>query len=370
MNENPKVFISYSHQDANYEDKVLEFSNKLRSEGNDASVDLYEEAPSEGWPRWMENQIRESDYVLVLCCKSYYDKFYSDKKGKGIIWEVSIIYQYLYDAGAETQKFIPVFFEDGEEQYIPTPFKPFTYYNIGTDSGYDKLYWRLRGVNKNEKPPLGKLRPLPEKERKTMFFSTPIDLDKWNKAHWKGMIYLFQPGYAPVLGLLFENYEVAKTIFKVWKFDAGENSADEFLKVSYIVPPFPKDCWVYKDPERSYGKGYFVHIGPNVDKSIERAIKSEIPQEEILLASVSRYQWMDELNGSNNRDMFKSITDNKVPYFLMPIGIKNKNKPIAQENLIINFEYAVRMDNISFFKGVEIKGNNICKVVLKKVGNF
>ena len=84
MNKNPKVFISYSHQDADYENKVLEFSNKLRSEGIDASVDLYEESPSEGWPRWMENQIRESDFVLVLCSKSYYDKMYSDNKGKGI----------------------------------------------------------------------------------------------------------------------------------------------------------------------------------------------------------------------------------------------------------------------------------------------
>ena len=76
MSENPKVFISYSHESTDFEEKVLEFSNRLRSEGIDASIDLYEEAPSEGWPRWMENQIRESDYVLVLCSKSYYDKFY------------------------------------------------------------------------------------------------------------------------------------------------------------------------------------------------------------------------------------------------------------------------------------------------------
>lgn len=82
MSENPKVFISYSHESADFEEKVLEFSKKLRSEGIDASIDLYEEAPSEGWPRWMENQIRESDYVLVLCSKSYYDKFTLTKKVK------------------------------------------------------------------------------------------------------------------------------------------------------------------------------------------------------------------------------------------------------------------------------------------------
>ena len=154
MNENPKVFISYSHQDAIYENKVLEFSNKLRSEGIDASIDLYEEAPSEGWPRWMENQIRKSDYVLVLCSKSYYEKFYSDEKGKGVTWEVSIIYQYLYDSNVETKKFIPIFFEKGEEEFIPTPIKSFTYYNIGADEGYNNLYWRLRGAQKTVKPPL------------------------------------------------------------------------------------------------------------------------------------------------------------------------------------------------------------------------
>lgn len=370
LNDNPKVFISYSHQDAVYENKVLEFSNKLRSEGIDANIDLYEESPSEGWPRWMENQIRESDYVLILSSKSYHDKFYSDKKGKGIAWEVNIIYQYLYDDCAETKKFIPVFFESGEEQYIPTPIKGFTYYNIGTAKGYDDLYWRLRGVKKTQKPALGKLRALPEKKRKTMFFSTPIDLDKWNKAHWKGTLYLFQPGYVPVLGLLFENYEAGKSIFQSWKTDSKEGTVDEFINLSYITPPFPKDCWVYKDPERSYGKGYFVHIGPNIDKSIERAIESGLSPEEILLASISRYQWMDELSGSANRDMFKKLTDNSKKFMLMPIGIRNPNKPIVEDNLIINFNYAVTMNKISFIKGTDIEENDMRKAVLQKAKAF
>lgn len=85
MSENPKVFISYSHeQDKDYEQKLLRFANKLRSEGIDASIDLYEEAPEEGWPRWMENQIRWADYVLVVASKSYYDKCYGSQKEMGL----------------------------------------------------------------------------------------------------------------------------------------------------------------------------------------------------------------------------------------------------------------------------------------------
>lgn len=98
MNENPKVFISYSHEDALFEQTVLNFANKLRSEGIDANIDLYEDAPAEGWPRWMDNQIRIADYVLVVCTKSYFEKCLpGNANGKGVSWEVNIVYQYIYD---------------------------------------------------------------------------------------------------------------------------------------------------------------------------------------------------------------------------------------------------------------------------------
>lgn len=366
MSDNPRVFISYSHQDVDYENKILEFANKLRSEGIDANVDLYEEVPPEGWPRWMENQIREADFVLVISSKSYYDKCYSENKGKGISWEVNIVYQHIYDSNSQNTKFIPVYFDQNDVDYILTPLKSFTYYNIGTKDGYEKLYWRLRGITQTNKPPLGKLRPLPEKERKTMFFSTPIDLDKWNAAGWKGMLYLFAPGHSPVLGLLYRNYSAAKNIFSEWKQISNCSYADKFLEVSYIVPPFPQNCWVYSDEERSFGKGYFVHIGPNVDESLNRAIKSGIRPEEILLTSISRYQWMDEVNGSQNRDLFKHCVESGSGYLLMPIGIKDETKPIEEKNLVIDFDYAIRMKRAIFKLGIDIKEDDMCKAVLSK----
>lgn len=368
MQDNPKVFISYSHQSAEYEHKVLSFTNKLRSEGIDANVDLYEEAPSEGWPRWMENQIRAADFVLVISSKSYYDKCYSNTKGKGVSWEVNIVYQHIYDADSKNTKFIPVFFDENDIQYILTPLKSYTFYNIGTKDGYEKLYWRLCGVNQAHKPPLGKLKPLPEKER-TMFFSSPIDLDKWNAAGWKGMLYLFAPGHSPVLGILYKDYPAAKSIFSEWKKYAANSFADKFLKVDYIIPPFPKDCWVYSEPARSYGKGYFVHIGPNIDESIRRAIGDGIQPEEMMLATISRYQWMDELNGSQNRDKFKQYLDSGSDYLLMPIGIRNEANPIEERNLIIDFDYAVKMKSATFKAGIDIKDEDFCKVVLKKANN-
>ncbi len=59
-----KIFISYSHDSPAHGDRVLALSQRLRADGIDARVDQYEIAPPEGWPRWMDRQIREADFVL------------------------------------------------------------------------------------------------------------------------------------------------------------------------------------------------------------------------------------------------------------------------------------------------------------------
>lgn len=108
-----------------------------------------------------------------------------------------------------------------------TPLKPFTFYILGGKEGVDKLYWRLRGISKIENPQLGNLTPLPDKEQKTMFFFISIDLVKWNTAQLRDMPYLYSPGYAAVLGLLYHNYAAAKAIFTDWKTDVKNKYSDE-----------------------------------------------------------------------------------------------------------------------------------------------
>jgi hypothetical protein len=367
MAEHPKVFISYSHQGSDYEKKVLQFANRLRSEGIDANIDLYEESPDEGWPRWMENQITNADFVLVVCSKSYYEKCYSDtKKGKGVPWEVNIVYQYIYDASSQNTKFIPVYFSAEDKQYILTPLRPFTFYNVGVQDGFNDLYWRLRGVAITQRPPLGKLRPLPGREQKTLFVTSPINLDKWNAAQWRGAIYLFSSDELPVLGLLFQNYEAAKSIFSDWKKDSSKEYVDEFIEVSFITPPFPKDFWANDDIVRNYGKGYFVYISPNIDESTKRAIDSGIRPEELLIGSISRYQWMHEKQGSQNRERFKELVEKGTGFLMIPVGIKDLKKPIDESNLIVDFEQAVKMKNVFFKTGLGLAKNDPCNVVLSK----
>jgi hypothetical protein len=63
----PKVFISYSHDSAEHQARVLGLADRLRADGVAAEVDQYEAAPPEGWPLWCEQQIEAADFVLMVC---------------------------------------------------------------------------------------------------------------------------------------------------------------------------------------------------------------------------------------------------------------------------------------------------------------
>jgi hypothetical protein len=71
--EPPKVLISYSHDSPEHVQHVLELANRLRADGN-CTIDQYVVAPTEGWPRWMDKQIRDSDFVVMVCTEAYYQR--------------------------------------------------------------------------------------------------------------------------------------------------------------------------------------------------------------------------------------------------------------------------------------------------------
>src|SRR5689334_12688989 len=72
MESSPKVFISYSHDSDEHRARVLALSERLREDGIETRLDQYlNGAPSEGWPRWMLNQLDEASFVLVVCTETY-----------------------------------------------------------------------------------------------------------------------------------------------------------------------------------------------------------------------------------------------------------------------------------------------------------
>lgn len=309
VEENPKVFISYSQDSIPFADKVLAFSNKLRRDGIDAILDQYEESPAEGWPKWMENNINVADYVLVVASHGYSNKLndqVEQGKGLGVKWESNIIYQYLYK-GNITNKFIPVVFERKDLEFIPTPLLGSTHYDISNDAGFDKLYWRLRGVTTKEKPSLGKMRPLPEKKRKTLLFTSVIDLETWDKAVWRGAGFILDQTPVPTLLLLFLNEKYAIQIFKDWISNIGKDDKNDNIRIALVEGDVIGEA-----------SGYYVVIGNNLYEVFKRAEKNGIPIDELRIMNVTRFIRANPTDNFECFNLFKTAYENIQEYNLMP----------------------------------------------------
>lgn len=175
----PRVFISYTHDTPQHASNVLELADRLRSEGVDAVIDRYEEAPSEGWPRWMVNEISKADFTLVVCTETYKRRFEgNEKQGRGLggTWEGAVLTQQLYENQAKNIKFIPAVFHVEDTNSIPVMLSSTTHYRLDIEDGYERLYRRLTGQPSVEKPELGKRRVLPPLHKQQSHSVEPWDV--------------------------------------------------------------------------------------------------------------------------------------------------------------------------------------------------
>lgn len=106
MVRRPKVFISYSHDSPVHSERVWLLADRLRGDGVDCMIDQYHPAPVEGWPRWMDREVEEADFVLIVCTPIYYRRARGEERpgvGHGVTFESVLIVQDLYDAGMQTR---------------------------------------------------------------------------------------------------------------------------------------------------------------------------------------------------------------------------------------------------------------------------
>jgi hypothetical protein len=248
------VFVSYSHDSPDHAHAVLELSNKLRSDGIDCVLDQYEASPPEGWPRWMDREIRKARFVLMICTERYYKRVIGEEKpgeGLGIAWEGNIIYQHLYSAVSNNLKFIPILFRAEHAQYIPTPVQGASRYCMSGADDYEWLYNRMIGRPPAERPPLGRRRSLPERKVRTdiaMLLSLPIDpvvwpIDPVAREKTKTLTLPIDPVVREKAKTL-TNFEVAPTPeidgLIVVKADDGDTRVAAFITREAIDDSFPQ----------------------------------------------------------------------------------------------------------------------------------
>ena len=94
--------------------------------------------PSQGWPAWCEEQIRQGAFVLIVCTETYLRRFNLEEEpgiGPGVAWEGRLIKQLLYNAGSVSNKFVPVLFADGSHAHVPVPLAGATIHRVETAAG-------------------------------------------------------------------------------------------------------------------------------------------------------------------------------------------------------------------------------------------
>lgn len=160
----PKVFISYSRESQEHLDRVLALADRLETFGVEVLFDQYEPNPTEGWPKWMEACIRESQYIICVCTNSYKEKVDNQLPagvGLGLQWEGSLIYSAIQSKRAPVNKFQVVQFGESQPDAIPLPLVAANRHLIEAfdlnDANFEALYRIITDQPKAIRPERGEL---------------------------------------------------------------------------------------------------------------------------------------------------------------------------------------------------------------------
>lgn len=152
----PKAFISYSWDDDDHKTWVAKLATDLRSDGVDTILDQWHTVLGDQLPFFMEKEIRENDYVLIICTPDY--KLKSDERKGGVGYEGDIMTAEVLNKGNH-RKFIPVLARGTWEESAPTWLKGKFYVDLSTEEMYEKNYSDLTATllgTKPDVPPLQK----------------------------------------------------------------------------------------------------------------------------------------------------------------------------------------------------------------------
>ena len=131
MADAPRVFLSYSHDSDEHADRVLALADALCDCGIDMILDRYvHPAPAEGWPRWMDQNLDEAKFVLMVCTETYRQRVRGREepgKGLGVRWEGSLISNRIYHDEPSGSRFIPILLPGSEPAHIPNPVQGHSY---------------------------------------------------------------------------------------------------------------------------------------------------------------------------------------------------------------------------------------------------
>ncbi len=144
LDRTPQVFISYSWTSKEYQQSVIELASRLRHDGVDVKLDVWDLKEGQDKYVYMEQCVTNPaiDKVLILSDKTYTEK--ADQRKGGVGDETTIISAEVY-GNADQQKFIPVVMERDEngQEYLPAYLRSRIFRDLSGAADYKEEYVAL-----------------------------------------------------------------------------------------------------------------------------------------------------------------------------------------------------------------------------------
>lgn len=130
----PKCFISYSWDSDDHKEWVRNLATQLQNNGVDTYLDQWDLRAGMNLPHYMENSIRESDFVLLVCTPIFAEKANTERGGVG--WEKRIVTGETYDRTSPETKFVPIIRSGSPENSLASYLKSKIYIDFRDDSRF------------------------------------------------------------------------------------------------------------------------------------------------------------------------------------------------------------------------------------------
>ena len=299
--DSPQIFISYAWSSKEYEQKVLDFASRLKSDGIQVILDKWLMKPGSDTIDFMEQCVKNPsvNFVLMLLDKTYTEKADGRRGGVGI--ETQIISAQVYKDVSQ-EKFIPIIFDrdDNGRIYVPVYLNTRYYFDMtkdNRDEEYVKLVKTLYGRQMYHEPELG---------------TKPIWVDEDNESDSKLKFEIaMNKNEAQTLNQLYSQIEAFDCVDQLTGTD--QERADKILQ-------------------------NYNNFIPLRNLFIEIMLKSYV--NENFIDNICDFY--DKVKKIDGRDLKKEILSEFIhETFIYLIGILYKNRKYKEINIIITKTYFV-----------------------------
>lgn len=266
----PRCFISYAHESNEHKDWVRELATRLQKMGIYVILDQWDLRFGHDLLNYMEDSIRDSDFVLLICTPTFASK--ANKREGGVGFEKTIVNREIFQKISAPEKFVPILRAGDDKSSIPTYLIGKLYADFRGDGNFEEnlteLYNHILGINEHERP-INQLQIYP---------SIKNNVTKHNHASSKTAIIRDLISFASgglfgssIFGLGMSQSEAADFAIRIYKLIPSERIGDfkklvSFAKVQIVTGNFLNS-----------------NLNMTISDAIEFAIRTikEIPHEEI-----------------------------------------------------------------------------------------